>query len=163
MRFNKISLDLSSALPRLVFFQGIIYKITQSRQLAVNLSIAKIAPVNANNPPMVLKQSQKIHTLGDADSALHSIRLDNSAEDPADYGARIHAVDDTRYQSVRRTPWIGLGIGCGCWIGALLLEGLRDTFKQLGPSWYAVEVLVEEMLEMLGEYRCSRCSVVLSR
>ena len=40
--------------------------------------------------------------------------------------------------------------GLGCWIGALSLEGVRQTFKQLGPQWYTWEVVLEEMLEMLG-------------
>jgi hypothetical protein len=40
--------------------------------------------------------------------------------------------------------------GIGCWILALLLEGLRGMFKQYNAGWYAAEVLAEEVLETLG-------------
>ena len=40
--------------------------------------------------------------------------------------------------------------GLGCWTGSLLTEGLRGVFKVAGSSWYSVEVLVEETLEMTG-------------
>ncbi|MGB6338068.1 MAG: hypothetical protein WBG96_20885 [Thermoanaerobaculia bacterium] len=40
--------------------------------------------------------------------------------------------------------------GLGCWVGALVLEALRETFKSQGSSWYDLAVVAEEMLEMLG-------------
>jgi hypothetical protein len=46
--------------------------------------------------------------------------------------------------------WYSAFAGLGCWIGSLLTEGLRGIFKLAGSSWYSVEVLVEEALEMTG-------------
>jgi hypothetical protein len=40
--------------------------------------------------------------------------------------------------------------GLACWVAALVLEALRETFKHQGSSWYDLAVVVEEMLEMLG-------------
>jgi hypothetical protein len=40
--------------------------------------------------------------------------------------------------------------GLGCWLGALVLEALRETFKYQGASWYELVMVVEEMLEMFG-------------
>lgn len=44
----------------------------------------------------------------------------------------------------------GAFIGIGCWIGALILESLRETFKGIGDTWYSGQVLMEEGLEMMG-------------
>ena len=48
--------------------------------------------------------------------------------------------------SARRTAFAGIGL----WLVALLLEGVRGTFKQAGAGWYSIEVLIEELLEMAG-------------
>ena len=40
--------------------------------------------------------------------------------------------------------------GIGCWVVALLLEGIRGTFKDGGAQWYFYQVLAEEILEMVG-------------
>lgn len=40
--------------------------------------------------------------------------------------------------------------GIGCWLLALLPEGLRETFKQMGAGWYSAEVVFEESMEMAG-------------
>ncbi len=40
--------------------------------------------------------------------------------------------------------------GLGCWSSSLLTEGLRGVFKLAGSSWYSVEVLFEEAMEMTG-------------
>jgi hypothetical protein len=40
--------------------------------------------------------------------------------------------------------------GLACWLGALVLEALRETFKHQGSSWYELAMVVEELLEMLG-------------
>lgn len=40
--------------------------------------------------------------------------------------------------------------GIACWLGALSLEGVRGAFKLTGKSWYSLEVLLEEELEMFG-------------
>lgn len=42
------------------------------------------------------------------------------------------------------------GVGLGCWLGGLCLEGTRGIFDLAGSSWYSGEVLVEEELEMFG-------------
>ena len=52
----------------------------------------------------------------------------------------------------RHSPgaWRASWAGVGCWMGALLLEGLRGAFKLEGDTWYTLEVVIEEMLEMVG-------------
>lgn len=40
--------------------------------------------------------------------------------------------------------------GIGCWLLALLPEGLRESFKQMGAGWYSAEVVFEESMEMAG-------------
>ena len=44
----------------------------------------------------------------------------------------------------------GAFVGIGCWIVALVLESLRETFKGFGDNWYSGQVLMEEFLEMTG-------------
>jgi len=41
-------------------------------------------------------------------------------------------------------------VGIGCWISALMLEGLRQVFKGWGHDWYAMQVMIEETFEMAG-------------
>ncbi len=40
--------------------------------------------------------------------------------------------------------------GIGCWLMALLLEGVSGTFRNAGGDWYFYQVLAEELLEMAG-------------
>jgi len=40
--------------------------------------------------------------------------------------------------------------GIACWLGALLLEGVRGTFIRAGARWRLFEVLAEEELELVG-------------
>lgn len=54
-----------------------------------------------------------------------------------------------RLQTNRRARTAAL-VGVSCWIGAMFLEGLREGIKGAGESSYAVAVLIEEELEMLG-------------
>jgi hypothetical protein len=49
-------------------------------------------------------------------------------------------------QAARRMAWSGIG----CWMLALLLEGVRGTFIGAGDRWYDGQVVIEELLEMLG-------------
>lgn len=48
--------------------------------------------------------------------------------------------------SARRVAFAGIG----CWLIALLLEGIRAVFKGMGGHWYSIAVLLEEVLEMAG-------------
>jgi len=54
-----------------------------------------------------------------------------------------------RFLSSRKAKWFAF-TGISCWIVALLLEGIRGTFKSLGAEWYLMQALVEEVLEMSG-------------
>ncbi len=54
-----------------------------------------------------------------------------------------------RFSLSRSARWSAFG-GIGCWVWALLLEGVRGTFKDAGTQWYFYQVLVEEVLEMAG-------------
>ena len=54
-----------------------------------------------------------------------------------------------RFSLSPRARRIAFG-GIGCWLMALLLEGVRGTFRSAGGDWYFYQVLAEEVLEMAG-------------
>ena len=54
-----------------------------------------------------------------------------------------------RFSLSPRARWSAFG-GIGCWLIALLLEGVRGTFRSAGGDWYLYQVLAEEGLEMAG-------------
>ena len=54
-----------------------------------------------------------------------------------------------RYSASRAALLAAFG-GIGCWITAFILEGLRGAFKWSGSTWYTVEVVLEEELELIG-------------
>ena len=48
--------------------------------------------------------------------------------------------------TARRAAFAAIGF----WVIALLLEGVRGTFKELGAGWYSNKVIVEEVFEVVG-------------
>lgn len=54
-----------------------------------------------------------------------------------------------RFQ-ISRSARLGAFLGIACWIVALLSEGVRGTFKEASRILYYHEVLIEELLEMMG-------------
>ena len=54
-----------------------------------------------------------------------------------------------RFAASRQARRLAVG-GVGCWILALLLEGIRGTIREAGGTLYTWQVLVEEQLEIIG-------------
>ncbi|MCP4404978.1 MAG: hypothetical protein GY801_47710 [bacterium] len=54
-----------------------------------------------------------------------------------------------RYRSSKQARYSAFA-GLVCWFGSLTFEGLRGFLKLAGRSWYLLEVMCEEAMEMMG-------------